>query len=99
VILGIYLVFALRSIKKTVEEIGNLAIYAKSEIPSLKDSAEQVLNKSKVSIERINGVIEGFTSHTSSIKHRIIDPLIIIIGTIVGVKEGINTLFKILSRR
>ncbi|MEW6007699.1 MAG: hypothetical protein AB1595_06075 [bacterium] len=89
-LVGIYFVSVLSSCKKTIDEIGELVVYIKAELPGLKGSICKGLDAINMCSSIINEVSGGF----KTIKERVITPFAFILGIYAGVKSGLNIFLK-----
>ncbi len=90
ILIGIYFVSVLSSLKKTIDEVGVLVAIIKGELLGLKGPISKAIERTN----KITSVIDEMVFGVKTIKNRIITPFAFIIGIYAGIKAGLNIFLK-----
>lgn len=90
VLVSVYIVFVLSSLKKTIDEIRELVSYIKGEIFRSKTPIRKSLDSIGEIGEMVNEVFLG----AKAIKNKLIGPFAFILGIYAGIKAILNIFLK-----
>lgn len=94
IVVGVYLILVSLSVRRCADALTELALDIREDWPEIREKALNIMSQSDEMVKKVQGTLDG-----STIKNRIISPIITAFSIVAGVKAGADTILKILSRR
>lgn len=94
IVVGVYFIFTLLSARRCLDAITELTLDIREDWPQIREKALGIMNKSDEVVKKVHNILED-----STIKKRIISPIITVFSIAAGIKAGAKMIFKLLSRR
>ncbi|MFH0775043.1 MAG: DUF948 domain-containing protein [bacterium] len=94
IVVTVYGILTFLSVRRCADSLAELVLDIREDWPEIREKTFNVIDQSNELTKKINNTLEG-----STIKNRIISPIITVFSIVAGVKAGTDVILKILSRR
>ena len=94
IVVTVYFILIFLSVRRCADALTELTLDIRDDWPQIREKAINIMNQSDEVVKSVHNTLEG-----STIKNRIISPIVTVFSIVAGIKAGISVVLKILSRR
>ncbi|MEK9148732.1 MAG: DUF948 domain-containing protein [Candidatus Desantisbacteria bacterium] len=94
IVVAVYLILTFLSVRRCADSLTELTLDIREDWPQIREKAINIMNQSDEVVKKVHNTLEG-----STIKNRIISPIIRVFSIVAGIRSGADVILKILSRR